>query len=86
MQHKNIIAIGWQQTREQKHVGCQFAKLCLGDMGARSSGSTNFVVPVSENVLSIEIAPRLWNILPVTAKNATSRQSFKSVLKDYLFP
>ena len=25
VQHKNIIAEGWQQTREQKHVGCQFA-------------------------------------------------------------
>ena len=25
VQHKNIIAIGWQQTREQKHVVCQFA-------------------------------------------------------------
>ena len=27
VQHKNIIAIGWQQPREQKHVGCQFALL-----------------------------------------------------------
>ena len=25
VQHKNIIAIGWQQPRKQKHVGCQFA-------------------------------------------------------------
>ena len=27
VQHKIIIAIGWQQPREQKHVECQFAPL-----------------------------------------------------------
>ena len=59
-------------------------------MRTRSSGSTNFVVPVTkkcagDRAFSV-IAPRLWNILPVSIKNATSQQSFKSMLKDYLFP
>ena len=40
---------------------------------------------VGDRAFSV-IAPRLWNILPVSIKNATSQQSFKSMLKDYLFP
>ena len=70
---------------------CLIVKRCAeGAMRTRSSGSTNFVVPVSkkcagDRAFSV-IAPRLWNILPVSIKNATSQQSFKSMLKDYLFP
>ena len=61
-----------------------------GAMGTRSSCSTDFVVPVSkkcagDRAFSV-IAPRLWNLLPVSIKNVTSQQSFKSMLKDYLFP
>ena len=75
----------------------QYVQDCLivkrhaeGAMRTRPSGSTNFVVPVSkkcagDRAFSV-IAPRLWNILPVSIKNATSQQSFKSMLKDYLFP
>ena len=59
-------------------------------MRTRPSGSTNFVVPVlkkcaGDRAFSV-IAPQLWNILPVNIKNATSQQSFKSMLKVYLFP
>ena len=61
-----------------------------GAMRTHCSGSNNFVVPVSkkcagDRAFSV-IAPWLWNILPVGIKNAISQQSFKSILKDYLFP
>ena len=55
-----------------------------GAMRTRSSGSTNFVVPVlkkcaGDRAFSV-IALRLWNILPLSIKNATSQQPFKSML------
>ena len=61
-----------------------------GAMRTRSSGSTNFVVHVpkkcaGDKAFSV-VAPRLWNTLPASIKNATSQQSFKAMLKDYLFP
>ena len=34
VQHENIIAIGWQQPREQKHVGCHFAPISPIDWDA----------------------------------------------------
>ena len=65
-------------------------RLDEGAMRTRSSCSTNFVAPVSKKYAGDRgfsvIAPRLWKISPVSIRNATSQQSFKSMLKDYFFP
>ena len=56
-----------------------------------SFGRTNFVIPVAtkcngDRPSFFIIAPQLWNILFCETKNATSQQSFKSMLNDDLFP
>ena len=56
----------------------------------RSAQVTSFLVPkfrkcAGERAFSVA-TPRLWNSLPMSIQNASSLQSFKSMLKTHLFP
>ena len=74
----------------------QYIKDCLAikstksTIRTRSSGSVSLVMPIpnkcaGDRAFSV-VAPRLWNKLPVSLRNATSVDVFKSSLKNHLFP
>ena len=69
---------------------CLLKKQPHSSIRTRSAGSTSFVAPIpkksaGDRAFSV-VAPRLWNRLPPSIKNATNIQVFKSMLKNYLFP
>ena len=82
--YKSIVGLSPQYIRDcliQKHSGSA--------MKTRSSGTVNFVMPITkkcaaDGAFSV-VAPRLWNHLPMYIRNATSVGTFKRMLKTHLF-
>ena len=82
--YKSTVGLSPQYINDcliQKHSGSA--------MKTRSSGTVNFVMPITkkcagDGAFSV-VAPRLWNHLPMYIRNATSVGTFKRMLKTHLF-